>query len=222
MNSILTTPLNTSLEQAARLQALQLAFAEVCNALAPVAQERRCWNRVALHHLTYRVLREKFPQMGSQMICNAIYSVSRTCRLVYQHPGSPFNVAKHPEAPLPAIRFAPSAPVYFDRHTLSIKDDKLSMYTLDGRMKFQLQLGLADLERFQSSKLREIVLSRSGEQYQLTFIFNPGDSLDDDVAETSAANTEFPEYLLIFPREESMPPGMLMNTIPPPLLSARP
>ena len=32
MNSVLTTFLNTSPEQAERLQALRLAFAEVCNA----------------------------------------------------------------------------------------------------------------------------------------------------------------------------------------------
>ncbi len=156
--------------------------------------------------------------MGSQMICNAIYSVSRTCRLVYQHPASPFNVAKRPDAPLPAIRFAPSAPVYFDRHTLSIKDDKLSMYTLDGRMKFQLQLNESDLDRFQNSKLREIVLCRNADRYQLTFTFDQAGTLDEGELSTESAPTqaEFPEYLLILPKEEGIPPGMVMHTMPPP------
>ena len=48
-------------EQAAHLQALQAAFAEVCNALAPQVRDTRCWNRVTLHHLAYKQLRERFP-----------------------------------------------------------------------------------------------------------------------------------------------------------------
>ena len=74
------------------------------------------------------------------MVCNAIYSVSRTCRLVLQHPNSPLNIAKRPGTALPLLVFLPNSPVYFDRHTLSLKDEKLSIYTLDGRMHFQLAL----------------------------------------------------------------------------------
>ena len=84
MSAPLVIPLKTEAAQALRLRDLQRAFADVCNELAPVARETRCWNRVALHHMCYRSLRDKFPQMGSQMVCNAIYSVSRTCRVVYQ------------------------------------------------------------------------------------------------------------------------------------------
>lgn len=64
MNSVLRIALNASPEQGARLQALQSGFAQVCNALAPVVQQTRVWNRVALHHLAYRQLREQFPEMG--------------------------------------------------------------------------------------------------------------------------------------------------------------
>ncbi|MCQ1551385.1 MAG: hypothetical protein NOF05_21815, partial [Candidatus Accumulibacter phosphatis] len=60
MTSPLHIILTTTPEQTARLQALQLAFAEVCNALAPVVQQTRCWNRVALHHITYHDLRQRF------------------------------------------------------------------------------------------------------------------------------------------------------------------
>jgi hypothetical protein len=108
--------------------------------------------------------------------------------------------------------------VYFDRHTLSIKDDKLSMYTLDGRMKFQLQLNESDLDRFQNSKLREIVLCRNADRYQLTFTFDQAGTLDEGELSTESAPTqaEFPEYLLILPKEEGIPPGMVMHTMPPP------
>ena len=198
MNSAVTVLLTPSPEQLARLMALQAGFAEVCNAIAPVVQQTRCWNRVALHHLVYRSLRDRYPLMGSQMVCNAIYSVSRTCRLVLQHPDSPLNIAKHPGQPLPLLHFQPNSPVYFDRHTLSIKDGQLSMYTLDGRMRFQLSLSAADQGRFSAEKLREIVLSRTSGGYQLSFWF----SSEEPAAETQQTPSSpgaLPEYLLVTP-----------------------
>lgn len=171
MNTVLSLPLNTTPEQAGRLEALQKAFAQVCNALAPVVQQTRCWNRVALHHLTYRQLRTQFPELGSQMVCNAIYSVSRTGRLVFQHPRSPLNLERLGSRPLPQLRFADSGPVFFDRHTLSLKAGQLSMFTLDGRMRFQLSLDAQQEEAFHTQKLREIVLTRRKDGvFQLAFM----------------------------------------------------
>jgi len=156
----LQIPLNPTPEQAARLLALQAAFAQLCNALAPLVQSSRVWNRVALHHMAYKRLRERFPAIGSQMVCNAIYSVSRHCRSLFQTPGSPFNLARLGERPLPRLQFSDSCPVYFDRHTLSLKEGQLSMYTLDGRMRFQVQLPPEAEARFHQMKLREVVLTR--------------------------------------------------------------
>jgi len=160
MNSIIRVPLNSSPEQFERLLALQSAFAEVCNVLAPEVQRSKVWNRVTLHHLHYRNLRAKFPALGSQMICNAIYAVSRTSRLVFQTPASPFSLAKLGTKPLPLLNFANSCPVYFDRHTLSIKGTQLSLFTLDGRMHFELTLPAEQLLLFKVAKLREISLTR--------------------------------------------------------------
>ena len=160
MNSIIRVPLNSSPEQFERLLALQAAFAEVCNVLAPEVQRSKVWNRVALHHLHYRNLRERFPALGSQMICNAIYAVSRTSRWVFQTPASPFSLAKLGAKPLPLLNFANSCPVYFDRHTLSIKGTQLSLFTLDGRMHFELTLPAEQLLLFKVAKLREISLTR--------------------------------------------------------------
>lgn len=194
MGSPLHILLNTTPEQAFRLESLQVAFAEVCNAVAPVVQKTRCWNRVALHHLTYHDLRQRFPLVGSQMVCNAIYSVSRTCRLILQHPSSPFNVASHPDRRLPLLQFLPNAPVYFDRHTLSLKGGLLSMYTLDGRMRFQLTLKSDDERRFHREKLREIVLARTLQGYQLSFwLAMP----EEDQEQTASRETEMPEYVVV-------------------------
>jgi hypothetical protein len=202
MNFVTRIPLNTTPEQFARLQALQSAFAQVCNALAPEVQRSRVWNRVALHHMHYRALREKFPALGSQMICNAIYAVSRTSRMVFQTPGSPFNLTKLGDKSLPLLQFADSCPVYFDRHTLSIKDDKLSMFTLDGRMHFHLTLLKEQLMLFKVAKLREISLTRHVEGlYQLTFM------LDQQTALTEPEAQAILDVQL--PSEASVPPELL-------------
>ena len=164
MNKILRIPLNASAAQHERLMSLQKVFAQVCNQLAPEVSRTKVWNRVALHHLHYRTLREQYPALGSQMVCNAIYAVSRTARLVFQSPASAFNVQKMGDRPLPVMRFADTCPVYFDRHTLSLKAEKLSLFTLDGRMQFELTLPAEQLALFEQGKLREIVLSRGADQ----------------------------------------------------------
>lgn len=208
MNSVLRIPLQAEPQQVQRLLALQVGFARVCNALAPLVQQTRVWNRVALHHLSYRQLREQFPEMGSQMVCNAIYSVSRTARLVFQHPQSPCNLVRLGDKPLPLLRFADSCPVYFDRHTLSLKAGQLSMFTLDGRMRFQLALAAQDEERFHTQKLREIVLSRRSDGvYELAFTLVRAQEGSDAQAQSptgadaadavDGAVGEIPEYIVV-------------------------
>ena len=199
MNSILRIVLNGSYEQLVSLRSLQEAFAQVCNALAPLVQQSRCWNRVTLHHLAYNKMREKFPAMGSQMVCNAIYSVSRTSRLVYQHPASPFNLSRLGDKPLPLLRFTDTCPVYFDRHTLSVKDRQLSMYTLDGRIRFHLALRAEDEASFHENKLREVVLSRTSTGgFELSFLFSPNPASTEEAAATPNQDPgEIPEYVMI-------------------------
>ncbi len=190
MSAQLSIKLDTPPELAAQLQQLQIAFAEVCNAIAPIVRDTRCWNRVALHHLVYRGMRERFPHLGSQMVCNAIYSVSRTCRILFQGANSPFNVGALGNKPLPQMSFAPTAPVYFDRHTLSIRDGIVSMYTLEGRIRFKLSISADDEERFRQQKLREIVLTAQAGQYQLRFLFAQDDA-------PAAPEDTLPEYVIV-------------------------
>ena len=196
MNSQVRIRLNTTPEQSARLIALQTAFAEVCNALVPLVRESRVWNRVALHHMAYRGLRERFPALGSQMICNAIYSVSRSCRLVFQTPGSPFHLSKIGDRPLPLMRFLETSPVYFDRHTLSLKAGQVSMYTLDGRMRFELALQAADAEAFHHRKLYEIILQREPVGHFLSFRFGEAAGAENLVVAENKPDP-LPEYVLI-------------------------
>lgn len=178
--------------QQSRLEALQVLFADACNSITRTVREAKCWNRVALHHLVYRQLRGEFPDLGSQMACNVIYSVSRSARAVYQHPASPWRMRGITDEALPLIRFQPTAPVYFDRHTLSLKNGLLSLFTLDGRMRFSADLDGGAEELFAQGKLREIALVRSLSGFELHFSF--GHNVRPDQFEAGDA---IPEYILI-------------------------
>ena len=176
VSNFLKIPLQGNADQISRLIALQALFSQACNAISPVAQQNRCWNRVALHHLVYHKMRQQFEQLGSQMICNAVYSVCRIYRLVYESPSSPFSLAIREGKELPLIKFLSNAPVYFDRHTLSIKGSVLSLYSLNGRVRFQLNLNQETLDQFEKQKLREIILTQDELQFNLGFAFSESPS----------------------------------------------
>ncbi len=207
MNMVLRVPLSPSAEQHARLVALQQAFAQVCNAITPTVAQTRVWNRVALHHMLYKTLREQFPALGSQLVCNAIYAVSRMSRSVYQHPASPFNLTRVAAGPLPLLRFVDNCPVYFDRHTLSFRDSQLSMFTLDGRMRFELKLQPVQEAAFREGKLYEVMLTREkGERFVLRFTLgepqaaeaeSPPLPVQGSSAVAAADDGEIPEYVLV-------------------------
>ncbi|MCX7814853.1 MAG: hypothetical protein N2256_05110, partial [Tepidimonas ignava] len=63
--------------------------------------------------------------------------------------------------------------MYFDRHTLSLRNGVASLYTLDGRIRFQLVLAPQALDALATMRLREIVLSGHDQHaYQLTFVLS--------------------------------------------------
>lgn len=181
-----------------RLEGLQALFARACNAIAEVVRETHCWNRVALHHLVYRRLRSEFPELGSQMACNVIYSVCRAARSVYQHPESPWRVKGHDLGVLPLIHFRATAPVYFDRHTLSLRGGMLSLFTLDGRMKFSVDLAECEEKLFVQGKLKEVSLVKSSNGFELHF------AIGDKLASELGAGSVIPEYIFIQDPEVSV------------------
>lgn len=197
MVTSMSLSLSLDAAQQGRIQALQLEFARACNAISPVVQAQRCWNRVALHHLVYKQIRADFPALGSQMACNVIYSVCRTARLVYSHPKSPWAVGSgaDPSAvpALPLLKFSDSFPVFFDRHTLSLRQSQLSLFTLDGRMRFYIELGEAARDRFNTHKLKEIVLKQQANGvYVLEFFLG----LHNDPPPPAFA-ADLPQYLVL-------------------------
>ena len=193
MNSMIHITLAVNEELAARLDRLRIEFAKACNWVAPIVQANHCWNRVTLHHLTYHGLREAFPDLGSQMACNAIYSVCRSYRLLMNHPHSPLQGQKIKEGQLPHMVFLEHSPVFFDRHTLSLQKNVLSLFTLEGRLRFGIALNEEDEKRFRTEKLREIQLLSEGSKYAMTLLF--GNSLEKGVELEEQA--PWPNYVVL-------------------------
>src|SRR5207245_3048738 len=120
-------------EQAARLSALQTAYADACHRLVPLVQAARFGNRVALHQLGYRSLRQQ-TSLGAQMACNAIFSVCKAYR-------SQRSLGRIPQdTPVPPLSFDRTS-VHFDHRTYTLKDETVSLNTLQGRMRVPMDLG---------------------------------------------------------------------------------
>ena len=117
------------------LQSLRNTYMDVCNAIVPTVVSHRCWNRVALHHLVYHQIRQQFP-LGSQMVCNAIFSVCKD----YQ------NKAISKDEEIPTLQFRKYRSIHFDKRTYTMKDNILSLYTLEGRIQVEIRIGLFQLQ----------------------------------------------------------------------------
>jgi hypothetical protein len=167
MKDLIEVELQFSPENAARLEALQRVFTSVCNELASYAADAQCWNRVRLHHLTYRLIRQKYPSLGSQMTCNAIYSVSRVAKeLIEKSKANESKIIKK-------LIFNHNAPIYFDRHTVSLKGNEISMFTMEGRIKFKINADKNLEDRLKNDKLKEIILIFD-KKFMLKFVFRDG------------------------------------------------
>lgn len=150
--------------QVAKLAALSAAFAQACTAVVPFAQEHRCWNRVALHHLAYYSLRERFPTLGSQMACNAIHRVASAYKTLKANKG----ITK--DKPVPAISFGRGAvlqtAVHFDHRTYKLLENSVSLFTMDGREAVPFVCGRHQANLLASGKPKEgELLCRKGQWF---------------------------------------------------------
>ena len=122
--------------------------------LAPVVRQYRCWNRVALHKQVYSQLRADTP-LGSQMCCNAIFSVCKA----YKSQKQLGRIRKGAEAPV--IRFD-RASIHYDQRTYSLKGDTVSLYTLTGRVVVSLRMGARQRRILESGIAKEAELVLRG------------------------------------------------------------
>lgn len=149
------------------------------------------------------------------MACNAIYAVCRAARIVYQHPKSPFNVAALGTKPLPRMQFTVHSPVYFDRHTLSLREGQVSLFTLDGRIKLGVTIDPDLSRRFREERLREVVLNSKSGRFGLGFVFGGIEPVS-RATSSSRRNPEdsLPEYVQIHSLPELRKPGSGTNFTP--------
>lgn len=159
--------LELSAAQADALARLRASYADACNRLVPIVREYRLWNRVGLHQRTYTMLREATP-LGSQMCCNAIFSVCKA----YKAQKELGRIRK--DAPVPGIRFD-RASVHFDKRTYSLKGETVSLYTLDGRIEVPMRLGEHQRRILESGKPKEAELVFRKGKWFLNLVVEFGD-----------------------------------------------
>jgi hypothetical protein len=150
---------------AEKISKLQQVFSDACNEISEVAAANKCWGRAALHHLSYHTMRERYSTLGSQMLCNAIYAVTRAYKIVREKQPQQFNVKTENLK----VAFTPASPVFFDKNTLSLSKKKLSLFTMDGRLIFNVDIKDDIQRRFMTGKLKEITLKTEDENYALSF-----------------------------------------------------
>ena len=130
MKRTISIRLDTSSDESTKLLQLKEAYWSACNQIASDARENRCWNRFALHKLVYSKVRKTSP-LGSQMVCNAIFSVCKA----YQAKGI------LPREEVPLIHFRKGKSIHFDKRTYKIKGEVISLYTLGKRIQVKMRLG---------------------------------------------------------------------------------
>ena len=131
MKRTISIELECSEEELSPLVDTGLLFAKACNLIAAIAAENRCWNKVDLHRLCYYLVRDSFPDLGSQMVCNAIRKVCDAYKAL--------KIQKNQE--VPKICFKEGASIHYDKRTYSLKGAVLSLFTIKGRIQCRLKPG---------------------------------------------------------------------------------
>ncbi len=177
-------------EQNVALKLLATLFSKACNSIVPISQEHRCWNRVALHHLSYYGIRQQFPELGSQMVCNAVQAVADACKALKARKGIP------KDKPVRQIIFKPAS-VPFDKRTYSIKQDTVSLFTTNKRIHVSFICGDYQKKLLVSGSPREatLVLRKKVWYFNLVLEFpdqpliESKDAMGVDVGENNLAAT---------------------------------
>ena len=159
-----TIPLNLTISQhnAESFLQTQIAFAQGCNAVAHHAQENRCWNHVALHNICYSSVRKELPQLGSQMVCNALRKVCASYKVL--------KIRKGQE--VPKITFKESSSIHYCARTFTLKGDLLSFYTVNKRIKCSFRIGAHQKKYFEQGKIKEGELIRRGKRWFFNLVID--------------------------------------------------
>lgn len=163
MKLTISIKLKTGIDDRRKLFNLREVFCSTCNTLVPYVREARCWNRVALHNLAYSKIRatpSEEARLGSQMVCNAIFTVCKA----YKNK----NIQKGQE--VPEIKFHKNRSIHFDKRTYSLKGESVSLYTLEGRITLPMLLGDFQRQYFARGVPKEAELVFRKEHWYLNLV----------------------------------------------------
>lgn len=126
-------------------------YGQACNLLVPIVvsdtdRKDRLWQRYNLHKVAYPMVRTQVPDLGSQLACNVMRSVSSMYQSwISNHPK--FSTDK--KMVLPSISFR-NPVVHLDKNTIRFFNNytEASLYTVNGRVSVRLRPG-----KFQRSLL---------------------------------------------------------------------
>ena len=142
-------------EQAEALKTVMQAYNAACNFVSDLAWERRCFNQIALHHLTYRDIRERFG-LPSQLAVRAIAKVADA-----------YKVSKATKA-----QFRPLGSITYDSRVLRLLGvSNVSCSTLQGRITVKLNIGGYQRNRLAGASLGETKLTYTPEKHRFSFVF---------------------------------------------------
>jgi IS605 OrfB family transposase len=154
--------LNISESEKEALCELQELFTKGCNQVAAVAFLEKERNRIRLHHLCYRALRQSLPELGSQMCCNVIAKTATSLKAL-----------KSPKQ----VLFKRGCSVHFDKRTYSLKGGVLSLFTLQGRIRIPLEISKYHQRSLDAGTPKEAELVRRGKRWFFHLVLDPPDIL---------------------------------------------
>ena len=119
-------------------------YGQACNLLVPIVvsdtdRKGRLWQRYNLHKVAYPMVRTQMPDLGSQLACNVMRSVSSMYQSwISNHP----NFSKDKKMVLPSISFR-NPVVHLDKNTIRFFNNytEASIYTVNGRVSVRLRPG---------------------------------------------------------------------------------
>jgi putative transposase len=143
-------------EQAEALKAIMQAYNAACNFVAALAWEKHVFNQIALHHMTYRDIRQEFG-LPSQLAVRAIAKVAAA-----------YKVSKETQA-----QFRPLGAITYDSRVLRLLGvSNVSCATLTGRITVKLNIGGYQRDRLAGAILGETDLTYTPEKQRFCFVFS--------------------------------------------------
>ena len=152
-------------------------------------RENRCWNRVALHKLGYYSVREALFELGAQMVCNGIRKVCASYKAL--------KICKQDD--VPDVTFKETSSVHYCARTFSFKNGKLSLFSVKGRVRVDVQFGKHQADYLALGKVKEEELVYKSKFWFFNLVLDIPDPklvkcgavMGVDVGENNLATTSF-------------------------------